>query len=91
MRGVLVMSSKKFIFKENLPENIVTLISLIMLLCTNGIILGLIGTAVFYAIGRIINNFTKHKAIGLTVQIVLSLLLAALQIRGAYFSATRLM
>ena len=60
-----------------------------MLLCTNGIILGLIGTAVFYAIGRIINNFTKHKAIGLTVQIVLSLLLAAFQMLGTYFSVTK--
>ena len=83
------MSSKKFSFKENLPENIITLISLIMLLCTNGIILGLIGTAVFYAIGRIINNFTKHKAIGLTVQIILSLLLAAFQMLGTYFSVTK--
>lgn len=83
------MSSKKFSFKENLPENIITLISLIILLCTNGIIWGLIETAVFYAIGRIINNFTKHKAIGLTVQMILSVLLALAQITAFYYARTR--
>lgn len=47
---------------------------------SSGLILGLILTAVFIFIERILSNITKKKYIGLIVQMVLTIIVAIIQI-----------
>lgn len=73
---------KNFItsIKDNLAENIIGLLSLIINIFSSGLILGLILTAVFIFIERILSNITKKKYIGLIVQMVLTIIVAIIQI-----------
>lgn len=75
-------NKKNFItsIKDNLAENIICLLSLIINIFSSGLILGLILTAVFIFIERILSNITKKKYIGLIVQMVLTIIVAIIQI-----------
>lgn len=65
-------------WKANLAENNVCLLSLIINIFSSGLIWGLIATALFIFIEKIISNITGRKYIGLIVQIVLTILLLLL-------------
>ena len=75
-------NKKNFItsIKDNLAENIIYLLSLVINIFSSGLILGLILTAVFIFIERILSNITKKKYIGLIVQMVLTIIVAIIQI-----------